>query len=314
MSGWVARGPQVAAFERELCEYLHLEDGCAAVVSSGTAALYLAIRLLEPRAHDVAIPAYACAALANAAAMAQCSVTFMDTGADTPNPGAPELSAANSPLAVLANMYGIPARAGQSNVPYVDDAAQALGARADNEFVGTRGRAGVLSFYATKLITAAGAGGAVVSKDRAFIELVRDYLDFDCRRDDVRRFNFAMTDVQAAVGRAQLKKLDGFIARRAEIYEAYRAAGLPLLGSDFEGADRPVRYRAVLRTQHPRSAIDRLARAGVTAIVPTEDWELPQGDFPNARALCQSTVSLPIYPSLTDAEVSHICSAVTAAA
>lgn len=149
----------------------------------------------------------------------------------------------------------------------------------------------------------------VVSKDVSLIEALRDYREFDGRADEKPRFNFQMTDLQAAVGRVQLQKLPGFIDRRAQIFSRYRAAGLPLLGVDLPKEMSPVRYRAILRPQNPKALQKELAEFGIKTIVPIEDWELLSRDeakFPNAYQLSRSTLSLPIYPQLADAQVNEI--------
>ena len=80
-------------------------------------------------------------------------------------------------------------------------------------------------------MTTGGQGGAVISRDKALIEKVRDYRQFDGRDDAKLRFNFQMTDMQAAVGRVQLGKLPEFLEQREHLFGIYREAGLDLLGS-----------------------------------------------------------------------------------
>jgi perosamine synthetase len=147
-----------------------------------------------------------------------------------------------------------------------------------------------------------------VSTDRAIAEAARDYREFDCRRDRKPRFNFQMTDLQAAIGREQLRKLPSFLSRRREIFEQYRQAGLDLVD---DNAVSPVRYRSVLRAKDPRYLINELRRRDVEAIVPVEDWELlgSAQDYPQALAFARTTVSLPTYPSLSDDHVRHIVAA-----
>jgi perosamine synthetase len=128
--------------------------------------------------------------------------------------------------------------------------------------------------------------------------------------DNRMRFNFQMTDIQAAIGRAQLIKLPTFMARRQAIFSVYQQAGLPLMtGGGGDGG--AVRYRAILRSPQPARLIDRLAKAGVRAIVPVETGELldtPEA-YPAAAALTRSTLSVPIHPSMTDGQVRHVVQA-----
>ena len=133
--------------------------------------------------------------------------------------------------------------------------------------------------------------------------------EFDLRNDSKKRFNFQMTDLQAAIGREQLKKLPSFLKKRNEIFNIYKNAGLELIdNSDIN--TQPIRYRAIIKTSNPKEIINSLDSAGVKAIVPTEDWELlgPSSLFPNGLKLSRETVSIPLYPSLTDSEINSILS------
>jgi perosamine synthetase len=205
-------------------------------------------------------------------------------------------------------MFGIPVDLPNTrNFKVVEDIAQALGAMASGEKIGLRGDVGICSFYATKLMTTAGQGGAVISRDKALIDKVRDYRQFDCREDAKLRFNFQMTDLHAAVGRVQLKKLPVFLEQRDQIFKIYSEAGLDFLGSA-DSSTRPTRYRAVMRCSKPSRMIEILKENGVGAIVPIERWELldiPE-KYPMAEQLTRLTLSLPIYPLLSVGDINKI--------
>ena len=309
-SQWLAQGREVEAFENELCDFLDLPPAHAVAVSSGSAALYLALRILGAEGKTVALPVYACAALSNAVALAGGTKRFMDVAAEQPNIDPAALERIDADMAVVAHMFGLPIAIAAAKMPVVEDCAQAIGARIGGHMVGLQGDVGVFSFYATKLITAGGQGGMVISKDRALVDAVRDYRAFDQRDDRNPRFNFQMTDLQAAIGRVQLARLPTFAARRAAIFSRYREAGLPLL--DVSAPAEPVRYRAVIRTRQPNGLIAALAAQNIKAIVPVETWELLDNPsaYPAAGALSRSSVSLPLYPALTDADLAHILRAV----
>ena len=104
----------------------------------------------------------------------------------------------------------------------IEDACQCLGAKINGKPVGLQGKVGIFSFYATKLITTGGQGGMVVSKDKTFISEVKDFIDFDKRRDDKLRFNFQMTEIQAAFGRAQLRNIKSFIKKEVKFSESIK--------------------------------------------------------------------------------------------
>ena len=124
--------------------------------------------------------------------------------------------------------------------------------------------------------------------------------------------NARMTDLQAAIGRVQLKKLPSFLKRREEIFQYYKKSGLDLLDIDDElrGILEPVRYRAILKTKNPRKLVNSLESVGVQSIIPTEDWELlGQREFlSNALKFSHETISIPIYPSLTKEHLDIILS------
>lgn len=316
-SGWLAQGREVAAFEEEMAAGLGLGSAHAVAFSSGTAALFAALEALGARGRRVAHPAYVCSAVRHAIRMAAGTPVACDNLPGSPNADAAAMAAARPDLAVVAHMYGIPADlASLAPIPVIEDCAQALGAACDGRPVSLSGAAGVFSFYATKTITSGGQGGMVVSRDASLAAACRDYRQFDQRRDDRDRFNLQMTDLQAAIGREQLRKLPSFLERRAAIFAAYRERGLELLDAPSGGpACAPARYRAVLRTPDPARVLRALGAAGATAIVPLEEWELlgPPGDFPHAAALCRGTVSLPIYPTLDRRDVDAILDALESA-
>ena len=313
-SGWIAQGKEVEAFENEICDFLDLPHGHAVAVSSGTAALFLALLAVDAKNKKVAFPAYVCSSLRHATAMAQACELLIDSQRYSPNIDIEKLNLSNADIAIVPHMFGIPVDISQvsKKITVIEDCAQALGAKINGTPVGLQGDVGVFSFYATKMITAAGQGGMLVSKNRDLIDAIRDYREFDQRNDEAKRFNFQMTDLQAAIGRVQLKKLPSFIARREEIFKQYKQAGLNML--NFENGV-PVRYRAILIDSRASKILENLTQLGVKSIVPLEEWELlgKKELFPEAFAWTQRTVSLPIYPSLTDKEVKKIIMGVTTA-
>ena len=162
------------------------------------------------------------------------------------------------------------------------------------------------SFYATKLLTSGGQGGMIVSKDAAIIEELKDYRIFDQKSDQKNRFNFQMTDLQAAIGSAQLRQFPEFIKRREEIYQQYQKANFPLL--DASANIQPVRFRAILQTPKQHEIIAALAKHNISAVIPLQQRELfgSKELYPNASYWTHNTISLPIYPSLSDDEVKRI--------
>ena len=148
----------------------------------------------------------------------------------------------------------------------------------------------------------------IISKNKDFIKEARGYRDFDESRNHTANLNVKITDIQASMGRIQLKKLKTFIKKRAKIYEIYKNEGLNLLGADLNKGIEPVRYRAVVKTKNVAEIIKRLDKKNIKSIIPIEDWELlgHKNKFKNAYAMTQRTISLPIYPRLNLEDASKI--------
>ena len=312
-SGLLSQGSEIESFENEFCDFIGLPKGHAIAVSSGTAALYLALWILEGDKKTITFPGYVCSALRNATNMIGGNEEILDIKKESPNIKFEGIK--KESIAIIPHMYGIPVDVTKiQNMNIIEDCAQSLGAKINGISVGLYGNAGIFSFYTTKLMTSGGHGGMYVSKDKKLVDRVRDYREFDYRHDQKKRFNFQMTEIQAAIGREQLKKLPKFLERREEIFQKYKKAGLELLDvGKNQNHLSPVRYRAVIKTEEPNKIIKSLESVGVKAIVPTEDWELlgKHELLPNAVELSRKTVSLPIYPTLTDEEIDIILSVIS---
>jgi dTDP-4-amino-4,6-dideoxygalactose transaminase len=218
---------------------------------------------------------------------------------------------------VVPHMFGLPAdldRLLSLGVPLVEDCAQSIGARYRGRPVGSHGEAAIFSFYATKVL-ATGEGGMVATGARSLAEAVRDLKTYD-QKDDYRlRFNYKMTDIQAAVGRVQLGRLDGFIRRRREIAGRLRAAfqGLPVrLPPDDPGH---IYFRFVVDLGADGAAFIRRAHQegiGCERPVHTPLHRLQHlAGFALTERAWKQSVSIPIHPSLSDAEVGRIIDVVS---
>jgi perosamine synthetase len=308
----ISQDKEVELFENEFCEYIGLPHGSAVALSSGTSSLFLALKILNAKEKKVTFPGYVCSALRHAVAMAGGIEKTVDITTNSPNI---EMSSiASSDISIIPHMYGLPIQIDNTDNLVIEDCCQALGAKVNNMMVGLQGDVGIFSFYATKLMTSGGQGGMFISKNKDYVDAVKDYREFDYRNDTKNRFNFKMTDLQAAIGREQLKKLPNFLKRREEIFQYYKKAGLDLLDVPEEQLNflKPVRFRAIIKTSNPNKIIQSLSSIHVKAIIPTEDWELlgPQDSFPNGLKLSHETVSIPIYPSLTNNDLDHILSGI----
>ena len=307
-SGWVAQGREVSKFEDEISDFLQIDRGHTVLVSSGTAALFLALWALNSKERRVGVPVYSCSALKNAVEMANAIPIYLDCAEGSPNLDLNTEKLSTIDILIAPSMYGIPIKLKQTgNYKIIEDIAQAFGAEENGQPIGLRGEVGITSFYATKLLTSGGQGGAIFTKNKNLIDEIRDYREFDNRRDDKIRFNFQMTDIQAAIGREQLKQFKEFRENRELIFSVYKSLGLDLLDSK-DDKYTPVRYRAVLKTRKPNIIIEQLEKNGVKTIVPIEKSELLEDldMYVHAIKLASNTVSLPIYPSLDKSDLSKL--------
>lgn len=323
LSGKIAQGEEVAAFERELAAFVGQPEAVA--VSSGTAALHLALLALGvgPGA-EVVIPTYVCDALHHAVSHAGAVPVLADAEAATlsldPDDVKRRLTARTKAI-ILPHAFGLAAGVEAflaMGVPVIEDCAQAIGALDAGRPVGSRGAMAVFSFYATKLLTT-GEGGMVAGGDRALLGRVRDLREYDERVDLSPRFNYKLTDLGAALGRSQLERLPEFIARRRAVALTYRrrlARAACRLPPDATGG-RHVYHRFVIGVDGPLDPlIERLGARGIQCRRPVFrplHRALGCGDYPQAEGLWERSLSIPCYPSLTDAEAERVAQALAAA-
>jgi dTDP-4-amino-4,6-dideoxygalactose transaminase len=314
--GQVSMGPQVALFEAAFKKKFGSE---AAAVSSGTAALHLALLALGVRKGDeVILPTYVCTALLNAVNYTGARPVLVDVDAASGNISAVEVKkklSGRTKAVLVPHMFGVPADMKpllKLGVPVIEDCAQSIGAKYDGKHVGTMGRINIFSFYATKMMTT-GEGGMVASSDKKSMARVRDLLSYDHKdRYDVR-FNYKMTDMQAALGIVQLGQLNKFIARRKAIASIYdrslKGVGCILPLASVSSAY----YRYVVRVDGcADKVIVAMAKQGVACARPLFrplHRYLNVKGFPVADKLMQDSVSLPIYPGLSDAQACRIAAA-----
>ncbi len=248
-SNWIAPlGPHVDAFEREMAEYAGAKH--AAALSSGTAAIHLALRILGVgRGDEVVVSSLTFCGSLNPIVYQGATPVFVDSTRESWNmdPALLEEELAECarrgtlPKAVIAvDLYGqcadydrIAAACARHGVPLVEDAAEALGATYRGKRAGTLAPMGVYSFNGNKIITTSG-GGMLVSDRKEWIDEAR-FLATQARdpaphyQHSQIGFNYRMSNLLAAVGRGQLRVLDERVARRRRVNELYRKAlaGVP---------------------------------------------------------------------------------------
>ena len=248
-TNWIAPlGPNVNGFEKELSTKVGI--GNAAALSSGTAAIHMALKAADVGEDNIVFcPSLTFSATANPIIYQKAIPVFIDSNYETWNmdPNALEVAFNKYPKvkAVLAvHLYGISADLDpivklcrKHNVPLIEDAAESLGTYYKGKHTGTFGKFGVFSFNGNKIITTSG-GGMLVSDDEEKIKKVRFWSTQS--RDAARHyqhselgFNYRMSNVVAGIGRGQLKVLDQRVAKKKYIFEFYKRELGALNGVEF---------------------------------------------------------------------------------
>jgi len=322
-SGQIAQGPRVEQFERDMATFFGLQGGVA--VSSGTAALELALRALRIGAGDeVIMPSYVCAApwLATQRVGAQARLVDIDLNTFNIDPLEASRAVTNKTRAIIVpHLFGLPADLTALEglgIPLIEDCAQTLGVTEQGRPVGTVGRLTICSFYATKLLCA-GEGGMVLSNDGALLERVQSLREYDGAPTlEPFSFNLKLTDVQAALGLSQLGRFSAFHERRRFLAAAYRnvlSSKATVCPSEPPGRIHGY-YRFVMRLPHLRTdpeglldLISTLEQQGIHCRKPVFrplHRYLNQSGFPNSDEADRTGLSIPLYPDLTDDEVRQI--------
>lgn len=239
-TNWVAPlGPHVNAFEKEVAAY----TGCghAAALSAGTAAIHLALKLLQVEQEDVVfVPDLTFSATCNPIVYEKAKPVFIDAEPDTWNMSPEALERAyekypNPKAVIVVHLYGTPAKLDEimaicqaHGTPLVEDAAESLGSTYKGRHTGTFGRLGIYSFNGNKIITTSG-GGMLVSADEEATKQAT-FLATQAR-DPARHYqhsqigyNYRMSNVTAGIGRGQLLHLEEHKAAKKAIYAQYKEA------------------------------------------------------------------------------------------
>jgi dTDP-4-amino-4,6-dideoxygalactose transaminase len=240
-TNWIAPlGPHVDGFEKDLCDFTQSEN--AAALSAGTAAIHLALILLDVKAGDEVIcQSFTFSASANPIVYQGAIPIFIDSEEETWNMCPIQLrnaiedriSKGKKPKAIIpVHLYGMPAKMNEINaianefgIPIIEDAAEGLGSKINEKACGTFGNLGVLSFNGNKIITTSG-GGALISNNEEFIKKAR-FLATQARdaaphyQHSQIGYNYRMSNVCAAIGRGQMTVLQDRVNQRRLNFELY---------------------------------------------------------------------------------------------
>ena len=333
-TGQLTMGPKVEEFERLLARACGAHDAVA--VSSGTAALHLAVLALGLGDGDeVIVPAYTFPATANVVALAGAKPVLVDVDPRTMNVDPAKVYDAVTPRtrAVLAvHLFGRPLdwealqSAVSPDVHLVEDAAGALGARWRGMPCGGLGVMGCLSFHPRKIVTT-GEGGAVVTNVPQLAEAVRRFRHHGIAPQDPREsdrlslteveieeagFNYRLPDVLCAIGIPQLRRLDELLAARSRIAAAYEERLHDVVETPAADEGDTHGWQAyVVQLERRDEALERLREEGIQAQIGTYALHRlrayrGQGSFPGADAAYARALALPFHSRLTDAELDRV--------
>ncbi len=346
-SGWVAQGPRVAEFERRFAGFCGAAHGVA--TTSCTTAMHLAVTLLGAGPGDeVLVPAFTWVATPNVVEYVGATPVFCDIELESFNVDPAALEAAVTPRTVgilpvhlfgrCADMEAVGVLARRHGLWVLEDAACGFGAHtASGAHAGTLGEAGCFSFHPRKALTT-GEGGMLVTDDDKLAERARVLRDHGASRTDLERhgtrggfllpeyaelgFNYRMTDLQGALGCAQMDRAEAILAERRRLAARYDEA---LAGLDWlrlpvvpEGEEHGYQAYVCLYERDDRDALmaaleaEGIAtRPGTHAPVETalyrDRYDLP--DFPNARRAERQSLALPLFAGMTDGEQDRVVDA-----
>lgn len=362
-SGWLVQGPKVREFEEKWSAFTGAKHSIA--VTSCTTGLHLSLAALGFGPGDEAIvPAFTWIATANVVEHLGGTVVFCDIDMNTFNLDVAKLESkiTSRTKAILpVHLFGLAAEvtainaiARKHNLWVVEDAACGFGCRYQDQHVGTFGDTGCFSFHPRKAITT-GEGGMITTQSDRLAEKLRRLRDHGAAMSDLQRhlgsrpylladhpdagYNQRMTDIQAALGSAQMDRAKEIIQQRQGLASRYDAAfaGLPWLKTPahVDGYEHgyqsypclfqpePITPESIPRINRARNEwMDKLQQAGVSTRPAThavhmlsfyrQKYNLKPEDFPNAWAANDCSISLPLFHGMTEAEQNFVIEQVCA--
>lgn len=342
-SGYLTQGPKAQAFEQAVAGYLGVRHAVA--TTSATTALHLAMVALDIGPGDeVIVPSFTFPATANVVIQQGATPVLADIDLASFNISPQSLEAhitAKTRAVMAVHLFGLPAPMPEiraitapRGIPVVEDAACALGAWIDQQPCGSLGDMACFSFHPRKIVTT-GEGGMLTTDNEAYGPRVRRLRQHGGERVDNRfsfveaGFNYRMSDINAAMGLAQMRKLDAIVAERRRLAgllgDAIRGHGLSgvRLPSEPAGYRHTYQSYVVLLDQgiDRDQVIRRMAEQGIETTVGTyamhvEDYfrkRYGEADLPNALFAWNQALTLPLYPGLDDAAMRRIADALAEA-
>ncbi len=339
-SGQLSLGPMLARFERAWADRIGVRNAIAC--SSGTAGLHMCLHAAGIGPGDEVITSsFSFVASANAVLFTGADVVFAEVDPLTFNMDPAAVEAAITPRTkaiVIVDIFGYPANipalldiANRNGLAVIEDACQTIDGAYDGKKLGTWGHPAVYGFYANKQLTTA-EGGIILTDDDDLASLLKSLAN-QGRSDDGAwlvhsrlGFNYRLSDVHAAIGVAQLERLDDMLAGRARAAQWYqdRVASIPGVTPMYEGDQERswFVYAPRLAEGIDRDAvIGQLDQLGVSAkpYLPCihlqpfyrEEFGYAPGALPVTEAISASTIALPFFPEMTEAQVGQVTTALS---
>ena len=342
-SGWLTMGPRTIEFERLIAEYTGSKNAIA--VNSCTAALHLSLLCLEiGRGDEVITTPFTFAATGNTIVNAGAKPVFVDIKKDTYNIDPEKIEERITPntKAIIPVHYAgqacdimaIRDIAEDHGLFVIEDAAHAIGSEYDCKKIGSFGTTTCFSFYATKNMTT-GEGGAITTEDDALADRLRVMRLHGISKDAWNRYSekgkwyyqienagwkYNMTDIQAALGIPQIKKLDSFIETRRKYANLYNNRLKEINGVITPFEDPRAKhiyhlYPLLLDGYNRDKFIENMNDKGIGCsvhFIPLHMHPLyrsmgfKKGDYPHAEWVYEREVSLPLYPKMTPDDMDYV--------
>jgi perosamine synthetase len=335
-SGWISSiGSYIEEFERAFAAYHGVKHAIA--THNGTIALHLALTAIGIGEQDeVIVPDLTFIATANSVKYCGATPVLTDICQNDWNISVADIRRKITPKTraiVPVHLYGNPvilneilSIAETNGLTVIEDCAEALGATYNQKKVGTFGRISCFSFFGNKIITT-GEGGMCITDDEQLAERMRILRDHGMNRTkkywyDHVGFNYRMTNMQAAIGCAQLEQIDDFLAKRDHIYEQYTGflKDIPGIVLQEGHGQRTVNWMFTVRmkgfSEQQRDRVRELLKLSHIDTRPAfypihqmpcyADQKFPDGIFPNSTVVAREGISLPTHPGLTDEDIAYI--------
>lgn len=329
-SGHFILGPNVAAFEQEVATYLGVKHSIG--VASGTDALVIALRALGIGSGDeVILPAYTFFATAGAIMLVGAHPVFVDVYPDTYCLNIQDVVNRITPKTkaiIPVHLYGSPADmsplmeiANEHDIKVIEDNAQAFGAEYQGKKTGSIGHLGCLSFFPTKNLGGYGDGGMVVTNDDELATRLRALRTHGWKKKyypEVLGYNSRLDELQAAILRVKLHHVDAWNEQRRRIAYLYtdKLSKLGIVTPGDAQHTRHVYHLYTVRFKQRDQIKNALKTNGIASDIyypcpphladPCRSLGYQIGDFPFADAASREVLSIPLYPEMSDEQVSFV--------